>query len=88
MMAQAGAILISLGRKPGRETNNRKDRWYGDTSVEIIIMTGGEDVPANSPVKPSSATILLITLRVDEETLVETERTKEDGQHETKAIIK
>lgn len=46
------------------------------------------DVPANSPVKPSSATILLITLRVDEETLVETERTKEDGQHETKAIIK
>lgn len=76
MMAQAGAILMSLGRKPGTQGGNSKKEWNGDTLLEIIRMSQEFDIPANSPVKPSWATIRLITLKVDELTLAEAEEKK------------
>lgn len=44
------------------------------------------DLPAKSPAKPSWATIRLITLKVDEETSVDTEKKKKKkglGQNNT-----
>lgn len=76
MMAQAGAILMSLGRKPGTQGGNSQKEWNRDTLLEIIRMSQEIDLPANSPVKPSWATMRLITLKVDEETSVETEKEK------------
>lgn len=67
-MAQAGATLISLGRKPGREAT---DKIYDYTELDFTIMIHKmlqKYLPANSPPKPSCATILLITLKVEEET--------------------
>lgn len=81
MMAHAGAILMSLGRKPDTQRGNGKKEvklWH---FVEKNKNKMSQDwvsiyLPANSPVKPFWATIRLITPKVDEETSVDTEKKK------------
>lgn len=64
---------------PGEETWQR-----GNRKGEVIMCyldghkynDSQRYLPANSPTKPSCATILLITLKVEEETREDTEKTK------------
>lgn len=87
MMAQAGAILMSLGRKPVRQGGNSKKEWACETWLEIIEKSEEMDLPANSPEKPSWATIRLITLKVDEENSPESGK-KKRGPSEQDGTLK
>ena len=83
-MAQAGATLITRGRKPGeRETIDQRRRYKSFRQFKLrfrkalwVNYPTTKHVPANNPLTPCSATILLITLKVEEETLPVTDGTR------------
>lgn len=69
MIAQAGATLISLGRKPGKNTTG-KGQQVGKSHSSALQFP--QSLPANRAAMPSCERILRITLMVDVEKSLDT----------------
>lgn len=75
MMAQAGATLISLGRKPGNKDSRKEELAFGG---ELLVRPQyPQSLPANRAPMPSCVRILRITLMVELETWSDTGNKKQ-----------